>query len=1511
MKKKLFVLIAAVVAICLLFVSSVMPMTASAEAAWTGNEWDTNSVYAVNREDPHAFFFPYANEADAKAFHNYYPEKSAYYQTLNGTWKFLHVTNPAARPADNGVDTFEMLGFDASGWDNIEVPGNWQVNWNADGTLKYDEPMYVNSTVPWNKTGWNNTGIAYPAAPKNFNPVGTYRRTFTLNSNWGDRAVFLNLDGVDSNCYIWINGYRVGYGEDSYTGKVFDVSPYINYSGENVIAVQVFRWSAGSWSENQDMMRLSGIFRDIYLIAKPKIALYDFQATPTPVVADQYDGNWNLNIKALLRDMGASTGMKNGARLTATLYDAADAVVGTAAFGTPDYVTKTNILGAGYVGADVSAAMTVTTPKLWSAEHPNLYKLVMTLKNGDTILETTCIRVGFRQVKAVNMTGTADERRRNSRILINGSRLLFYGVDMHESNPETGKVTDIDFIRREYELMKTHNINSVRMSHYPHHRLYYDLADEYGLYIMDEANYETHGLTAPNTAGIPGLVDRQNNMVTQSFNYPSIVCWSLGNESGSVGIANMLSHIQTKDPSRITHAQFADGTAGLELHSGFYGPSQSTMLSQSGGWWQNVQNSQKPSIMAEYAHAMGNSNGNMAEFIEIFDNLPRAQGAFIWEWSDHGLWTPVPGKPEEKFLAFDGDWGAVRDQRNFCMDGMVTADRIPYPQMAEVKNAYRGLTAELKDNDTYTVNNKYLFANANEYDMSWELVKNGSVVQSGKGALNVGPAPAGVVPVELSTVPLPNVTASTNYVGKTMTSVDFAVPFVAPANVVTGDEFFFNVYFTLKEDTVWADKGFVVSQSQMPINFGQSASKKIPAIEGAVNVAEDDDNVNLSGTNFSVTVSKASGAITSYKFKGRDLLTSGPVPNFWRAPTDNEYPMNCGGLLVNSFTSYRTAANNRTTTSVTVDNTKGFAVITVIGTFPSKGTYTTTYSVYSSGEVNVAYDYALNGPPAGAANEAVAAARTRVYPYYLQEIGSMMTVKAPFKNLTWLGRGPGEAYTDRKFGNSVGLWNSTVADQFFRYAMTQETGNKVETRWLALTDDAGFGMVIKGAVDPASEYLLNPKVYRDANLYVDNSKPISPYVEFSALYYTPAELGEFRYKHPYELTPVADGDISLRVNMTSAGVGGDDSWGRITRDQYRPMATGGVLRYNYTILPVESLDTASATAYSSYVYDVAANDLQTALVEIADQVEENYPGTATELIAKARTLAADKFADMAEMQEVYDALVAITRDVVSSISLDKSELTIDRGNTAALTATIKPATAVNQNVTWASSDEAVALVDQDGNITVGNKPGKISITVTTEDGNHTATCLLTVKGESIISVSTGGTISIPIKLAAVENISGMKGTIVYDSTLLTLESVSAKSGFVIQTSGDTFVAVSADAYSGDVIVGYAVFKAKADLLDDVSTLAVFPTEKLTLWSESGAVVEGDIYLMEAEIVGLPPMVGDVNMDGIVDLADAILVMQYVSGSIELAPRQLKAADINKDGIVNVGDVIIIMQMCLD
>jgi beta-galactosidase len=1113
------------------------------EVTWAGDEWDANTVYAINREDPHASFFPYASEADAKEYHNYHPEESPYYQTLNGTWKFNHVERPADRPMENGADSFETVDFDDSGWDNIQVPGNWQVNWNEDGTFKYDQIIYVNSAVTWNRAEYGNGTVTYPRAPKNFNPVGTYRRTFTINPAWGDRAVFLSLDGVESNCYIWVNGYRVGYAEDSYTGKTFDITPFIHYTGENVIAIQVFRWSAGSWFENQDMIRLSGIFRDIYLTSHAKVALYDAEVKTTPVTAGKYDGDWDLNIKALLRDLGADNAMKNGSRLSATLYDKDDKSVGSVVFDEPLYTTRKNMLDNDYIGADLEANIVVAAPELWSAEHPNLYKLVLSLKNGGNLLETTCIRVGFRQVEAVNLGS-----RQDARMLINGTRILLYGTNLHESNPDTGKHNDMEFIRREYELMKQNNINAVRMAHYPHARLYYDLADEYGLYIMDEANVENHGLSIPanqSARWVPALRDRENNMMERDMNYPSVIIWSLGNENSLSGPSGqpspnqvLLEFVGAKDPSRLKHAQYANGTAAYspELFSGFYGPAQSTSQSASGGWWQNTCSRERPTVLAEYAHAMGNSNGNMDSFIELCDVLPKAICGFIWEWADQGIWTPVPGNPDRKFLAFDGDWGDPRRDGNFCMDGMVTADRQLYPQMAEVKYSYRMVTATLKDSNTFTINNKYLFTNVDAYDMSWELKKNGEVVQSGSGVYDVSPAPAGVVPtVNVEPYP-PNVTPGTNFQGSTMTSVDFPVPFAVPEDVDPGDEYFFNVSFATKEDTVWADAGHVVSESHMPIDFGQ-ANRRIGSIDtGEFQIADNENTVGVSGEDFQVTVDKTNGEISAYRFKGRDLLAAGPSPNFWRAPIDNEYGQS--SLLSSGYNTWRNVGRGRTTTSIDVTDAGHYAIVTVNGAFPTNnknGVYTTVYKIYANGEVNVAYTFTF---PALSGN-----AR------YVQEIGSMMTVKSDFENLTWFGRGPGESYTDRKWGNFVGLYESTVTDQNFPYSITQEMGNKVETRWLALTDDEGFGMVVKG----------------------------DSLVEFNALHYSPEELGERRYKHFYEAAPMED--ICLRVNLTSVGVGGNDSWGRIPLDQYRPMINNNTFQYGYTILPIEKFTNEEALAF--------------------------------------------------------------------------------------------------------------------------------------------------------------------------------------------------------------------------------------------------------------------------------------------------------------------------------------------
>ncbi|MCL2153412.1 MAG: DUF4981 domain-containing protein, partial [Oscillospiraceae bacterium] len=1010
-------------------------------------------------------------------------------------------------------------------------------------------------------TGSNVTNSAtQPAAPANYNPVATYRKKFTIPQQWKDenRSVFVLFDGVGANCYVWVNGYQVGYAEDSFTQKDFDITPYVNYDEENVITVQVFRWCAGSWFELQDMNRLSGIFRSVGLVARAKVNLYDFQTLTTPVATGAYSGNWNLNIRALLRDFGATQSQRNNARLEAKLYDANDAVVGTVASTTaPSFTTRQNSLNNSYSGADVNLNMVVTTPKLWSAEHPNLYKLVLTLYDGGKATEITCIRIGFREVRIVNNYTS------NVRFQINGSRILMNGVNQHESNPESGFTQNLDLIREDIVLMKQNNVNAFRMSHYPHDTRYYDLCDEYGLYVMDESNTECHGATsvvgslAVVNAWGPSLRDRVNSMMQRDWNYPCVISWSMGNENNSVNSAAQTAYhdwtthyAKAKDPSRPIHAQYlqngstSTSTAGPDWYSGMYATASS--------WQSTVNSALRITVQCEYAHAYGNSLGNFDEYMTVFES-PRTSGGFIWDWVDQGLWMAVPNKPGERYLSFGGDWngtwGTASHSGNLMCNGLITADRVPNPEVEQMKYGYRMLKASNLNltAGTYAVSNKFIFTNANEYDMYWELKEDGKVIQSGNTVLDVAPAPAGV-----STA--------------TMTTATFNIPFTRPATLKPSAEYLFNVVFKERNDTLWAKAGHIISENQFVVNFGQSSVPAIAAPSGEISVVNGASSVDITGVDFSVSINKTNGTISSYKYKGRDLLVAGPAPNFWRAVNENERAWYTSGTpSYANFTvnhNWRNTGANRTTTTanITVDAGDTNVKITVPGTFADKtnATYSTVYTVYASGEVNVSYTYSFGTQTSN--NE------------YAPEIGSMMTVAKDFENMTWYGP-RGETYVDRKTGYPVGINEQTVTDNFFNYIRTQETGMKVDTRWFALTDDDGFGMVFKGGgripTPPNTTTMVN-----------------TPYIQFNALHYRPEDLHPAPGNttatltvHPYQL--VKRDDITLRVAITSTGLGGDNSWGAYPLTAYRVNVNGKTYTYNYSIMPVDKLDIDAAFNYAA------------------------------------------------------------------------------------------------------------------------------------------------------------------------------------------------------------------------------------------------------------------------------------------------------------------------------------------
>ena len=1585
MKKLSGLIVALVVLLSALFIPS---MTAQADAVFTGNEWTGNpGIFQIGGLNPRAHYYTYESEAKAIESYTMKPENSAYYQTLNGAWKFNFAANPASRPWPGAGVTFEKNGFDASGWDDMQVPSNWQLNWNSDGSFKYDHIIYTNITYPWTAYG-NSTNVATSnggAAPTVFNGVGTYRRTFTVPQTWLDqnRAITLNFDGADS-FYVWINGHAVGYSEDTMTHHEFDISPYLlPGDNANVIAVQVIRWTTSSWVEDQDFLRISGIFRDIYMMARQNVNVFDVEAKVTPVVAGEYNGDWKLDVNTLLRDFAATaTPDRNDTRVYAKLIDAQGNTIASGdnvgTFGTITTPTATgNAISFGqgfrelsFEGSRIPFSFTVSSPKLWSAEHPNLYKLIVRV--GD---EYTCIRIGFRQIEY--STGA------NARMTINGKQILFHGTNAHEMHPTSGRTLTTEMIKQDLQIMKANNINALRMAHYPHDTRWYDLCDEYGIYVCDEANMESHGTQAfTNLATFgPMIRDRQFNMLERDKNYPSVVIWSMGNESG--GGTTFRSYgpvpIKTRDASRPIHAEF-DNT-GADLYSAMYSSASS---------WRSTANSQtKPAMLCEYVHNMGNSNGNWDAYIAAFEERSKAIGGFIWDWVDQSIYTPfsatldlgkfatdaknptlkpygtngtietapvgydagkkaingfvkfpdieahqltnnftvdvdiystspvtgsggnytILGKGDNQYmikevnnavqwfvyagggwrtlsytkpanyankwqrltgtfqnntlilyvdgvqvatqsttgtitntsygisvgdceqnngrtysgyignarvldraltagevasggnrvpvqteanevfrldlgevsyipprdgtyLGVGGDWGDNPNDGNFNGNGILLADRTPKPSIAEMKRMYQMLKVSLVNNNTYEVMNKFLFSNANEFVMDWDLSENGTVIQSGSN-------------VTLDVDPSPSVISDNNKA----TKKQFAVPFTVPANIKPGAEYFFNVRFRLKSASTWGGQiGHIIAENQMPITFAGTPGSSTAGILAEKLIADTTaTHFTVTGKDFAINFDRANGVIDSFKYKGRDLLVSGPEPNFFRAPTDN----NKGSSEASWYSSWKTVGSNRTRGTATMEKVDNLVIITAPATFSGKSaTFTTTYTIYPNGEVKVAQRYVFGTLSNDAARR-------------VAEIGSMMVLPSDFENITWYGRGPGESYIDRKWGNDVGIWNSTVTDNYIQYNEAQETGNKVDIRWYALTDNAGFGMLVK-----AGKFTGN--VYSSGNP--------SNVLEVNALHYSPNELSTTANYHPYELVG-DDGKIFLRVNLGSVGVGGDNSWGAQPLSQYQVNASGKTYNYNYTIVPVENFNTVEAGNFFREV--------------------RNYYTNLQEFIAECDALG-------------YTDITAPAKAVTSAA-----------GELAALKAynTLKAAKYARENQ---------------------------------------------------IVVQGGETVSVPIMLNNVEKGAAVRGSISYDESKLTLQSISGAKGFTLYGVGNNFVALSDSGLgvSGDVVIGYAVFTATAGLTDDELTSISFPEEGLTVYNDTPELIQATLYPAEVLILAEPPLPGDLNFDGVVDLADAIMLMQYLSGNTPLTDRQLKAADVNSDANVNVGDVIIIMQMCL-
>ncbi len=1017
-------------------------------------EWQDPRVFGVNKEAAHATLVPYPTEAAALR-----GQGSRWLRSLNGAWKFHWSKRPEERPAE-----FFQPAYDVSAWKEIPVPSNWEMQ-------GYGTPIYINATYPFER---NAPSVMDAPKDKSWtayeqrNPVGSYRRTFRLPSDWNGRQTFLVFDGVNSAFYVWINGQKVGYSEDSRLPAEFNVSRYLK-AGENVIAVEVYRWCDGSYMEDQDFWRMSGIFRNVTLVSRAPLYVRDFQVL-TPFDADYRDATLKLRVN--LRDLGLSP---VNAQVQARLLDAADPVT--------TFVPKAATVSAGGEVV-IELQQTVRNPKKWSAEDPNLYTLLITLKDpAGKVIESIPWRMGFRQSEI-----------RGDQILFNGRKLMLKGVNRHEFDPDLGQVVTRERMIQDIVLMKQNNINAVRTSHYPNVPEWYELCDQYGLYVLDEANIESHGYESERKQRISDSddyttahVDRFSRTIERDKNHPAIFAFSMGNEAG-IG----RNFEAAKQWGRTHHPEFF--IVYQPAHS-FHGDVLSPMYvppERVAEYYQKHGNG-RPFFEIEYAHAMGNSTGNFQQYWDVFEAQPWAHGGFIWDWVDQGVRRKLTNG--KQYWAYGGDFGDQPNDDNFCTNGLVLPDRTPHPGIYEVKKSYQSITVEPLDlaAGKLRIHNKYLFRDLSFVRGSWVLEENGEAIQ--RGVLPELSVPAGAT--------------------KEIT-LGLTQPRLAP-----GAEYFLTVSFALAHDAPWAEAGHVLAwdQFQMPYVTPKPADSTVPG----ANVTETEDAFIVTGAEFAARIGKKSGALESYVWKGRELLTAPLIPNYWRNPNDNDRRNG----MPERQAMWKTAATQRALRSVTREPGDGMTarIMAIADILEGKATQRNSYTFNGDGTIQV--ETAFKADPAL---------------IDLPRLGMQMRVAGDLRNVSWFGRGPQETYWDRQLGAAVGRYSGVVDSLWFPYIEPQETGNHTDVRWVSFTDAKGFGFQVSGM--PTVEFSAWP-------FHMEELEHYAP----------PSTVG---HKHPAEI--VMAPDITVNLDYRQMGVGGDDSWGARQHPEFRLPA--GEYQYAFRLSPL-------------------------------------------------------------------------------------------------------------------------------------------------------------------------------------------------------------------------------------------------------------------------------------------------------------------------------------------------------
>jgi beta-galactosidase len=1121
MKKNIFIYL---IFTCLLFVTGKV---SSQDIPY----WKDVRTTSVNREQPRTEFMSFDNLASANS-QNF--EESAYYQLLNGVWKFLYVDAYGDLP-----DNVTSADFNTSAWKDIKVPTNWELQ-------GFGVPIYVNHGYEFKPRNPQP-----PLLPEE-NPVGLYWREFETPVDWSDRDIFLKIDGAKSGVYVYINGQEVGYSEDSKNPAEFLINKYLK-EGKNVLTLKIFRWSTGSYLECQDFWRISGIERDVYLWSQPKVGIKDFDIVST--LDDSYtDGVFRLAV-----DVKNNSAKSENVHVGFELFDNK----GNMAASSKEILWITN----GTVQT-FSFDATLKNVSKWSAEQPDLYKLLMTVTVDGKIREAVPYRVGFRRIEFAGSKQKDKNGKPYKVLLFNGETVKFKGVNVHETSPSTGHYVSDSLMMLDFELMKKNNINAIRLSHYPRTRRFYDACDETGFYIYDEANVESHGMyydlrkggtLGNNPEWLTSHLYRMENMYERNKNHACVTIWSMGNEAGN-GYNFYESYLYLKNKDKMNRPVNYE-RALWEWNTDMYVPQY-----PSAAWLERMgqEGSDRPIVPSEYSHAMGNSNGNLYDQWKAIYKYPNLLGGFIWDWVDQAfLDYDKNGKP---FWSYGGDYGVnMPSDGNFVCNGIVNPDRIAHPAMAEVKYVYQDIGFEQVDTVSAKVRitNRFYFTTLdNRYTITCKLLKEGKVESEKVLLTNLKPQES----AEFNTFDI-NPVKSGEY---------------APEYFVE-----FSVRTNFKTKLVPAGSEIAKDQFQIAMKREKPEYK---ATGDKLNVKEEGDHLTVSSSKVQFVFNRKSGMPTSYKVDNTEYFNEGfgVQPNFWRGPTDNDYGN--GEPLREQI--WKQSSKNFNITDAVVKLEDGNALLSVTYLLPAGNLYIIDYKIYPTGIVHVEAHFTSTEMNAGTTGISEATrtatfspgmetARKDASKLVVPRIGIRFRLPATVNTVNYFGRGPEENYWDRKAGTFIGLYKTTAEDLYFPYVRPQENGHHTDTRWLSLTSGNGAGLLVVANSLMEFNALRNAVEDFDDEEYKDKPYQWNNYTPEMVANHDEAKAGNVLRKHTHVNDVLPRNYVEVCVDMRMQGVAGYNSWGARPEPEYSLFANRDY-KWGFTLVPIKKANEAEAKSKYRY-----------------------------------------------------------------------------------------------------------------------------------------------------------------------------------------------------------------------------------------------------------------------------------------------------------------------------------------